>query len=109
MRRSIAIDCLHVILDDIHNNVAIQTIMQKYHQIEEKADWCDMQIERSEIYKERLVEYIKFFNITGISENDIFERKEDFYELLEENLKEKWPSIRQYLLSGNSSLVGYKI
>lgn len=106
MRRDIAIDCLHTVLDDIHNNVAIQTIKQKCQELKEKVDWYDLQIEKPEIYKERLAEYIKFFNIIGISENEIFERTEDFYELLKENLKEEWPRIEERISSGKN-LIGY--
>ena len=109
MTRKIAIDVLGGILDDIYNGISIDIIKEKCQELQKNIVFSDMQLEKSEIRTDRVREYIMFFNITGVSEEDMFEKKEDFYNLIAKNLKEEWEDIEQYLTATGRSLAEYPI
>ena len=109
MTRSIAIDCLGVILDDIHEGKPMDIIKKECEELQENIVFADIQLEKSEIRTDRIREYIKFFNSTGVSEEDMFEKKEDFYTLIAENLKDEWGDIEQYLHTTGECLAEYPI
>ena len=109
MTRKIAIDILGEILDDIHNEKPMDIVEKKCKELQRNIVFSDMQLDRSEIRADRTREYIKFFNITGVSEEDMFKNKKDFYELAAENLIEEWEDIEQYLATTGRSLDEYPI
>lgn len=103
MCRDVAITEINFILDDIHNGIELNVIEQKCERFKLKCDnYEELRITKNEVRVDRLKEYIRFFNISGICEYDIFTSKDVFYELLEENLEEsEWKKINEFLLKGD--------
>lgn len=103
MCKDIAIVEINSILEDIHNGVELEKIKQHCERFKRVCDnYEDLAIMKEEIQIGRLREYIRFFNISGICEYDIFAKAEIFYELLKENLEEsEWQKIKEFLSNGN--------
>ena len=102
MCRDAAIFLLNEILDDIHNGVEPEKIREKSNLFIIKYDYEQLGIRKEEIRLDRLLDYIKFFNISYVCEYDIFPNPEMFYNILKENLqKEKWEDIKNFLDRGN--------
>ena len=101
MCREVALKFLSDFLDEIHENNGFCSTWTKENIEEFKRiyDYEELKITASEIRRDRLKEYIIFFNVSYICEYDIFARKEDFYEALKE-LKE-WSEIKNFLDRGN--------
>ena len=84
-------------------------VNKKCKELQREFVFWDFHLDKDEIRADRTREYIKFLNITGASEDDVFENKKDFYELAAENLKEEWEDIEQYLATTGRSLAEYPI
>lgn len=102
MCREVAMFSLNEILDEIHNGVEPEEIKKKCNSFMAKCDYEELEIQKEEIRLDRLLDYIKFFNISYVCEYDIFPNPEMFYNILKENLqKEKWEDIKNFLDRGN--------
>lgn len=101
--RDVAITEISFILEDIYNNIKLERIKQRCERFKLICtNYEELALAKEEIQKDRLKEYIKFFNISGICEYDIFANIQIFYEALEENLEEsEWKKIKEFLDSGN--------
>lgn len=109
MCRDIAIDIINGILEDIYDNADTHLIREKCEEFKKTYFYEDLKIDESEIRKDRLKEYIRFFNISGICEYDIFESEKIFYKILEENLEEEEKSDIKRFLDAGGILQEYKI
>ncbi len=100
MCREVALKLLNDFLDEIYRNGYVTPeLKEKIKDFMLKCDYESLGITKEEIRKDRLKEYVIFFNVSYICEYDIFARKEDFYEALKD-LKE-WPEIKNFLDRGN--------
>lgn len=102
MRRELAINLLNEILDDIHNKKPEEEIRKKCNSFIMKYNYEELAIQREEVRLDRLIEYIKFFNISYVCEYDLFPSREMFYDVLKEHLEpDKWEDIKNFLDRGN--------
>ena len=102
MCREVAMLLLNEILDDIHRGVELKKIKEKSDSFITKYDYERLYIRKEEIRLDRLIDYIKFFNISYVCEYDVFCNPEMFYDILKENLeKERWKDIKDFLDRGN--------
>lgn len=100
MCRDVGIFKLNQILDSIHAGENEEEIRDKCEEFKRVFDYEELGITEEEVRKDRLKEYIKFFNISYVCEYDIFDDKEMFYRLLKEGL-DSWKSIEDFLNKGN--------
>lgn len=102
MCRDVGIFKLNQILDSIHAGENEEEIRDKCEEFKRVFDYEEFGITEEEVRKDRLKEYIKFFNISYVCEYDIFDDKEMFYRLLKEGLPaDIWKSIEDFLNKGN--------
>ena len=102
MCRDATIYFLNKILDDIHNEMDTEQTKEKSEDFKRRFDYEELNLQEDEIRKDRLKEYIVFFNISYICEYDIFSDINIFYKLLEENFgKELWEDVERFLNAGN--------
>ena len=102
MCRDVGIFKLNQILDDIHAGKSEEEIRNKCEELKRLFDYEEFGITEEEVRKDRLKEYIKFFNISYVCEYDIFEDRKMFYRILKEGLSsDVWNSIEDFLSKGN--------
>ena len=102
MCREVAIFKLNQILDFIHAGKSEEEIRNKCDEITRLFDCEEFEITEEEVRKDRLIEYIKFFNISYVCEYDIFDDKDMFYRILKEGLPtDIWEAIEDFLDKGN--------
>lgn len=103
MIREAAINLLNEILDDIHNGgESEEEIRKKCNSFIMRYNYEELAIKKEEVRLDRLLDYIRFFNISYVCEYDIFSSREMFYDVLKEHLEpEKWEDIKNFLDRGN--------
>lgn len=102
MCRDVSINVMNGILDEIHNKGSEERIKGKCNYFLERCDYEELKLTEAEIRKDRLIEFIKFFNICNICEYDIFDSRHTFYGLLERNLEPAvWTKINEFISKGN--------
>lgn len=103
MCRDVALVEINSILEDIHNGVELEKIKQNCETFKVKCNnYEELCITKKEIRVDRLKEYIKFFNLSGICEYDIFVSPNVFYKLLKKYLeKSEWKKIKAFLKRGD--------
>lgn len=107
MRREIIIDGVRTVLDHIHEGISMNMIERECKEVKKVFKRSNERIEKSEICTDRLKDYIKLIQITGISEDQLFENKKDFYDFLEEYFPELWADIERFLMATGKNLTEY--
>lgn len=78
---------LKKILDLIYDGKEYQAVTtHAFHQFMNHYDYEHLNLSKEEIPKDRLMELIKFFKLSGVCEYDIFKNPDVLYEVFKENL-----------------------